>query len=97
MRIRKMRSGFHVMAKPCNQCLFGRNRIVDAARKREIIEICRERGTNFICHKTQIARRDVCCHAFFKKFPNSTIGMIISSMFGLNKFIYENQLGLSKR
>lgn len=92
MGLRKTQGGFEIMLRPCNQCLFGRNRIVNAARKNEIIDICREQDKHFICHKARIAGRDVCCYGFYKRFPGQTVVMRVSAMLGLDKFIEEKNL-----
>lgn len=54
-----------VMEKPCDQCLFSKDRIVSAARVREILKECRRDDKHFICHKASIAGEDVCCRTFF--------------------------------
>lgn len=50
----------------CDQCLFTKNRIVSAARVREILRECQQNDTHFTCHKATIAGRDVCCKGFYE-------------------------------
>jgi hypothetical protein len=52
---------FKVSAKPCDQCLFSKDRIVSAARVREVLSECQKKDTHFICHKTE----DTCCRGFY--------------------------------
>jgi hypothetical protein len=56
---------FQVCEKPCDQCLFSKDRIVSAKRVREILSDCKRKDTHFVCHKASIAERDVCCRTFF--------------------------------
>lgn len=52
---------FKVCATQCNQCLFSKDRIVSAARVREVLEDCARKDTHFICHKTD----DTYCKGFY--------------------------------
>lgn len=52
---------FKVKAERCDQCLFSPQRIVSAARVREILAQCKQDDTHFICHKTD----DTCCRGFY--------------------------------
>jgi len=54
-----------VCAEQCNQCLFGKDRIVSKQRMAEILQTCRENDTYFSCHKGTIAGDDICCKGFF--------------------------------
>lgn len=56
---------FQVCEKPCDQCLFSKDRIVSEARMREILAGCARDDKHFVCHKATIAGRDVCCRTFF--------------------------------
>lgn len=56
---------FKVCDKPCDQCLFSKDRIVSAARMKQILKDCRESDSHFICHKATIAGKDVCCRGFY--------------------------------
>lgn len=50
-----------VMKKQCDQCLFGPNKIVTAARKKEIISQIIRDGNNFLCHKGTIEGEEIVC------------------------------------
>ena len=52
---------FKVCSEPCDQCLFSKNRIVSAARAREVLIDCKRNDAHFICHKTD----DTCCRGFY--------------------------------
>lgn len=56
---------FKVCDKPCNQCLFSKDRIVSAQRVREILNDCKREGRHFTCHKATMQGRDVCCRSFY--------------------------------
>lgn len=56
-----MSGKFKVMAERCDQCLYGRNRIVNKTRFQEIIATLDRKDNHFICHKATIAGQDVCC------------------------------------
>jgi len=58
-----------VCATPCDQCLFGRNRIVSAKRKADILKKCQSSDRHFVCHKTQ----DAVCASFYQRFSTSFI------------------------
>lgn len=55
-----------VAEKPCDECLFSRDKLVDEPRKAEILRECYERGNYFICHKATLVGRAVICHNFAK-------------------------------
>lgn len=55
-----------VCSKPCDQCLFSKNKIVNDERKAEILEGCEKDETHFICHKGTIAGQNVVCNGFFR-------------------------------
>lgn len=52
----------------CNQCLLSKNRIVWAARAKEIINGCKQKQTYFVCHKASIDGETVVCKSFFDQF-----------------------------
>lgn len=55
---------FEVMARRCDQCLFSPERIVSAARMREVIRECRRKDVSFMCHKSP-AGREIACRGHF--------------------------------
>lgn len=52
---------FQVMAERCDQCLYGPNKIVSNARRKEILTDIERADCHFICHKATIAGQDICC------------------------------------
>ena len=59
-----VRRGFEVMSRKCAQCLFTPQRIVSAARMKEIVRDCRRRDVSFVCHKSP-AGREIACRGHF--------------------------------
>lgn len=56
-------SGFKVMSRACDQCLFSKSRIVPGSRAAQIIRDTKAKNCHFICHKATIAGgQDVACH-----------------------------------
>lgn len=56
-----------VYSKPCNQCLYSQNRIVDKERYEEIKQQIKTEQSYFICHKSSIENGKTCCNGFYKK------------------------------
>lgn len=52
---------FKVRATRCAECLFGPDKIVSDARRKEVLATCAKKDKHFICHK----HADVCCRGFF--------------------------------
>lgn len=66
-KLREIISGtIEVCSKPCNQCLFSKNKIVEDQRVKEILEQCEKDQTHFICHKGTIADRNLVCNGFYR-------------------------------
>lgn len=63
----RMHMGFEVMAEPCKQCLFGKERLVPAERVRDILMECEITDTHFACHLSSMKGGDACCAAFFDR------------------------------
>lgn len=63
--------GFRVTAKRCDQCLFGKNKIVSDRRRSEVLESCIREDRFFICHKSTIRdpTEEACCRGFYDEFP----------------------------
>lgn len=56
---------FEVCEKPCDQCLFSKDRVVSAARVRQILTECKRDDMHFICHKASLEGREACCRGFY--------------------------------
>lgn len=67
--------------KQCSQCLFGKNRIVSATRKAEIVRNCKRTDTHFVCHKSPRGE-EVVCGGFAAALPG--VGNLLRIMQRLN-------------
>lgn len=83
-------SGFEVMAEQCDQCLYGQNKIVSDARRKEIIREITRKDCHFICHKASIVGREVCCRADFDRRPGQLAR--IAGRLGAVKFVTVEEL-----
>lgn len=82
-----------VMAKRCDECLFGKAKLVSHERRREILDRCQRTGRTFECHKATIARRKVMCHGFFQWQINAGHFLIqVAHRLGLVQFVKEKDL-----
>lgn len=57
-------------ARPCDQCLTTRNRIVPGARAAEIIRDCRARNIHFTCHKGSLLGENIHCRGVHDRYPS---------------------------
>lgn len=76
---------FKVCEKPCDQCLFSKNRIVSGERMKQILNDCKRNDTHFVCHKATIAGKEVCCRGFYDTQTSNLIR--ISQRLGMVQFI----------
>lgn len=53
--------GFKIMAKRCDQCLYGANKVVSNARRAQILRDLTREDRHFTCHKSTIAGEAVAC------------------------------------
>lgn len=58
---------FKVYDKECDQCLFGKNRIVSLERKAELVKGFVRKQSHFICHKSTIEGKEIVCKGFYDK------------------------------
>lgn len=65
-----------VYDKQCDQCLFSKNRIVSAARVKQIIRDCHRQDTQFQCHKATMRGEDVQCRGYYDSQPPSQMTRI---------------------
>jgi hypothetical protein len=70
--------GLLVAAKQCNECLFGKNKIVSDERRDEILVNIDRRDTHFTCHKASIQNRSAVCRGDYQRDPTRTNGMRIA-------------------
>lgn len=57
-----------VYSECCKQCLLSKNRIVSAARAKEIVVGLKRNQTHFICHKASMRDEEILCKTSFDKF-----------------------------
>ncbi|MDB4930264.1 MAG: hypothetical protein JWM10_2748 [Myxococcaceae bacterium] len=61
-----------VAHRRCDQCLFGPSKIVDDARRDNLLRSCAERDIDFGCHKAHQPgsrrRADVVCAGFYESY-----------------------------
>lgn len=81
---------FKVMEKQCDQCLFTKDRIVPAARAKQLLKDCTRDDTHFICHKASLEGKEACCRTFYD--TRSTNLIRISQRLGMVKFVTDEQL-----
>lgn len=62
-----------VCDKPCDQCLYGPNKIVSDARKAEIENALAESADYFICHKSSIVGEKVMCRGYYNRHKESSL------------------------
>lgn len=74
-----------VCERQCDQCLFGKNRIVTLARKKDILKQCIEGDQHFECHKGTMAGLKIVCRGFYNQMTSSAIQ--ISQRMGWIEFV----------
>lgn len=60
-------SALQVCSRPCDECLFSKNKLVSDQRAGEILEQCEEERTHFICHKGTLAGKNIVCNGFYRE------------------------------
>ena len=71
--------------KCCGKCLFGKNKIVNDARKSQILRDCERNDAHFTCHEATIENRDVVCAGFYNTRTTNLIR--ISQRLGMVDFV----------
>jgi hypothetical protein len=61
-----------ITSERCDQCLFGKNKLVSNKRRREILKQCSKNDVHFECHKGTIKGKKVMCRGFFDVMPTQT-------------------------
>lgn len=59
-----------IQPEKCNECLFGKDKIVSKERAADVIAGCLKKDTYFVCHKATIKNKDVCCRGFWDAFKD---------------------------
>lgn len=60
-------SGLEVMGKPCDRCLFSRNKIISDKSKAKVLADCARNDSHFECHKGTLGGRKIVCAGFVKR------------------------------
>jgi hypothetical protein len=79
---------FKVMRKRCNECLYGKNKIVDNERRAEILREIDRKDNYFVCHKATIAGQEICCRGDFDRRGGGQLGRIAGRL-GVIQFVDE--------
>ncbi len=82
---------FKVLEQRCNECLYGKRKIVDDARRKEIIKELNEEDNYFICHKATIAGKKVCCRGDWDRRGGGQMGRIAGRL-NMVQFVKEEDL-----
>lgn len=67
------RSLLKVCATRCDECPFSPNKLVSAARRREILDDCKATDRYFTCHKGTIAGVEIVCRGFYDALSSTSI------------------------
>lgn len=87
-----------VCAERCDQCLFSKNRIVSAARAREVVDGARKADGAFLCHKHTIkgltgaasgAQANVVCRGYFDAVGSDVLLIRLAMILGNIIFVDE--------
>lgn len=80
----KERGKLLVCAKRCTECLFSSAKIVDDARRDEVLASCSKTGKYFLCHKATLVGKAIVCRGFFDEFPNRACR--VAALLGIVEF-----------
>src|SRR5258708_5031953 len=73
-------SGFKVMNRQCDQCLYGPNKVVSDMRRRQILSEIKRKDCNFVCHKSSILGEEVCCLGDWDARAGGQLGRIMGRL-----------------
>lgn len=82
---------FLVMTERCDQCLYGPNKIVSDARRRQILREVDAADDYFICHKATIAATKACCAGDYESRGGGRTGRL-ARLLGLVREVTSEQL-----
>lgn len=84
-------SGFAVMAERCDQCLYGKDKIVSNARRSEILLKIKREDSYFVCHKASIQGVRAACRGDWDQRGCGQLGRIMGRL-GAIQFVDEPDL-----
>ena len=74
-----------VMARPCDECLMTKNRIVSAARARQIVAETRRKDCHFVCHKASAVGREIACRGHYDATNGGQLARIMRRLGGITE------------
>lgn len=76
---------FKVKKERCDECLYSKDKIVSQERRKELLQDMGASDSHFICHKSSIDGKDVCCKGFY---DTSTTNLIrVAQRLGAVEFV----------
>lgn len=86
-------SGYLVMAERCNECLYGRKRIVSGRQAADLIGGLNQEDGWFVCHKASDAdRNDVRCRGDYETRPDARCDRLARALGLAPQFVREDEL-----
>lgn len=82
----------NVLSKRCNQCLYGPDKIVSDARRKQLLSDIDRDDSHFICHKASIAGVEAACHGDWEQRGCGQLGRI-AEHYNCVRFVDEADLG----
>lgn len=74
---------FAILAARCNECLYGKDKIVSNERRSEILRKIRQRDSYFVCHKASIVGVEAACHGDWEQRGCGQLGRIMDRLGGV--------------
>lgn len=80
----------------CNECLFGKDRVVSGARAADVIHTAREKEGGFVCHKFSImemqgdlshADANVVCRGYYDQVGDRVMLIRLAHMMNIVRFV----------
>jgi hypothetical protein len=65
---------FKVMKERCAECLYGPDKIVSNARRKQLLNELECKDSHFICHKATMVGKDVCCRGDWEQRGGGKVG-----------------------
>jgi hypothetical protein len=83
--------GFNVLAERCNQCLYGKDKIVSNTRRADLLRGLNAKDDYFVCHKASLVGVTAACRGDWDQRGCGQLGRIADRL-GLVNFIAETDL-----
>lgn len=83
--------GFKVLVERCDQCLYGPNKIVREARRKQLLRELIAKDCHFICHKATLVGKDVACRGDWDQRGCGQLGRIAERLRAI-EFVPETTL-----